>query len=82
MVLDAGWGNDMICADFIAQIINLIGFWGNEFEIEDFFVFLPLHPNMVRAYRAMMAQDLVAQHRREVLQLSSLPQKRNKQKNK
>lgn len=64
MVLDAGWDNKMIYADFVAQLTNLVGIQDNQEEIDDFLRLI--HPEIAQYYVQAMAGDYM-QYRGELL---------------
>lgn len=59
ILLNGSWAQESIIADFIAQLINLIGIWGNEYEMKDFLG--NIHPGVVSVFEGVMAKGLLEQ---------------------
>ncbi len=64
VVLDAGWPDQMIYADFVAQLTNLVGILDNQEELEDFLLYL--HPTVSASFQEAMAADYMGR-RKELL---------------
>jgi hypothetical protein len=62
VVLDGGWGEEPLIADFTAQVGNLMGIWNSPFEMEAFIG--KLDPFVRQCYHRTMAKGILHMYKR------------------